>query len=177
MGASAWGYFTPYQADYEKAFRDLQQEIFDSGDYPLYTPTLPSSEEEYIERAYSLGIYTEQDEGRLREQYREMRERYSKPKPETIEELLEWNAESGTHTIIDISFLTNDPDCTDLFTAIPLTQAQLLEFFETTKPTHQMILEKRSAILSLRRSSQATYIIVYKDDVPTEIFFTGFSGD
>jgi hypothetical protein len=177
MGASAWEYFTPYQADHEKAFHDLRQKLFDSGDYLLDTPTLPSSEEEYIEQAYSLGIYTEQDEGRLRELYRKLKARYSKPEPETIEELLEWNAESGTHTIMDVSFFTDDPDCNDLCTAIPLSQAQLLELFETTKPTHHMIIEKRSAILSLRRRSQATYIIVYKDDVPTEIFFTGFSGD
>ena len=177
MGASAWEYFTPYQADHEKAFRDLRQKVFDSGDYLLDTPTLPSSEEEYIEQAYSLGIYTDQDEERLRVLYRKLKEQYSKPRPETIEELIEWNAESGTHAIIDVSSFIDDPDCNDLFTAISLSQAQLLELFETTKPTHQVILEKRSAILRLRRRSQATYVIVYEDDDPTEIFFTGFSGD
>jgi hypothetical protein len=177
MGASAWEYFTPYQTDHEKAFHDLRQEVFESGKYLLYTPTLPSNEEEYLEQAYSLGIYTDQDKERLRELYHKLKKRYSKPKPETIEELIEWNAENGTHTIIDISSFTDDPDCTDVFTAIPLSQAQLLELFETTKPTHQMIVEKRSAILNLRQRWQATYIIVYEGDDPTEIFFTGFSGD
>jgi hypothetical protein len=178
MGASAWEYFTPYQADHEKAFHDLRQEVFESGNYFLYTPTLPSSEAEYLEQAYNMGlILTEQDEEWQREQYRKDKERYSKPKPETIEELIEWGAEDGTHTIIDMASFTDDPDCTDFFTAIPLSQAQLLELFETTKPTHQMIVEKRSAILNLRQRWQATYIIVYEDDNPTEIFFTGFSGD
>jgi hypothetical protein len=178
MGASAWEYFTPYQPDLEKAFRDLRQQVFDTGDYLLDTPSLPPTEEEYIRQAYRMGIcITEEDEERHRRIYREMKAKYSKPTPRTIEELIEWNGESGTHTIIDVTYFTDDPNSNALFTAIPLSEAQLLCLFGTTKPTHSVVVEKGTEIRGLRQRSQAAYCIVYEGDEPAEIYFAGFSGD
>ncbi|MBN1429502.1 MAG: hypothetical protein JXB07_14100 [Anaerolineae bacterium] len=150
MGASAWEYFAPYQPDSEKAFHELRQHVFDAGDY-----------------------YKEQ----LRQTYREDKKRFSKPKPDTMEELFEMCGESGTHSILDIGHLTNDPESNEYFTAIPLSEVQLLTLFGTTKPTHSMIEEKQHTIWGLRRSWQATYIIVYESEKPVEIYFAGFSGD
>lgn len=177
MGASAWEYFTPYQPDIKKALHELRQQVFDAGDYYLFIHELPSTEEEYLREAYAIGMYTPDDEEQLRQVYREEKERYSKPKPDTIEELFKMCTESGTHTILDIGHLADDPECNDYFTAIPLSEAQLLDLFGTTKLTRKMIEEKRRTLWSLRQNWQATYIIVYKNGKPEEIYFAGFSGD
>ena len=102
---------------------------------------------------------------------------FSKSKPDTMEELFEMCAESGTHTLLDIGHLADDPECNDDFTAIPLSEEQLLGLFGTIKPTHGMIEEKQRTLWGLRRSWQATYIVVYESGKPAEIYFVGFSGD
>ena len=175
MGASDWEYFVKYQPDIEMAFRELQQATFDSGDYYLVKLDLPATVEEYVEQYSSM--YPDGEEEWLRESYRELKERYSKPEPTTIDELIQWNAESGTHSIIDISYFSDDPTSNAMFTVIPLSDEQLLNLFGTTKPTRETILENAQTIRNLQRRSQGTYIVVYENDEPSEIYFGGYSGD
>ena len=140
MGASGWTYFVPYQPDIRKAFADLRQQVFESGEYYRFP-------------------------------------HIRQPKPATIEELFEQNQEAGTHTIIDIMDIADSPDVEGFLLAIPLSESQLLEFFGTKKPTRAMIEQKEDTLMDLRERWMATYVIVYQDDQPTEIYFTGFSGD
>ncbi len=179
MGASGWSYFVPYQADIKKAFYDLRQQVFERGRYYLLDvqDILPLSEDELVKRWSPPDDDPNDDHEEYREIYREYQERYSKPRPTTIEELLEWNQTEGTHTIMDIAWITDDPAVEDIMMATPLSEDQLLEFFGTTKPTRAMVEEKEDTLMGLRSRWQATYLIVYENDQPTEIFFTGFSGD
>ena len=58
-----------------------------------------------------------------------------------------------------------------------LSSQQLIEIFGTEKPERNMIEQKRNEIQGIRDRWEATYIIVYKNSKPDEIFFAGFSGD
>ena len=91
----------------------------------------------------------------------------------TKEELIEYNAEEGTHSILDIDHISTTPE---FGSASPLTEGELHILFGTAKPTRTMI-ESVNTYHRLRERWQGIYIIVYKDDQPNEIFFTGFSGD
>ncbi len=98
--------------------------------------------------------------------------------PVSIDELMEWNETEGTHSIIDVFWGVADEPGTDNFgMATPLSTDELMEFFGTEQPTHEMIVEHEDELMDFRSRWEATYVIVYKDGQPDEIFFTGFSGD
>jgi hypothetical protein len=61
--------------------------------------------------------------------------------------------------------------------AAPVSEAKLIEFFGTDKPARRMIEDRIADLRNMRRRWQATYVIAYKDGVPDEILFTGYSGD
>jgi hypothetical protein len=61
--------------------------------------------------------------------------------------------------------------------AAPISEARLMKFFGTDKPTRSMIEERIIDLLNMRRNWQATYVIVYKEGLPDEILFVGSSGD
>jgi hypothetical protein len=94
--------------------------------------------------------------------------------PATIEELLMWNGEDGTHSMIDITGISSTPD---FGKAAPLSSQQLVDLFGTEKPARNLVEQKVTEIMQLRERWQATYIIVHKDELPDQIFFTGYSGD
>ena len=94
--------------------------------------------------------------------------------PTTIAELINWNAEEGTHSILDIERISPVPD---FGAATPLSTQELIELFGTDQPGQGMIVEKAETIRSLRKIYQATYIIVFRNDIRDEIYFTGYSGD
>ena len=123
--------------------------------------------EELRQREFEAGRYN-----RLDEYWPEKR------MPVSIDELMEWNETEGTHSIIDIFWGVADEPGTDNFAmATPLSTDELMEFFGTQQPTHAMIVEHEDEVMDYRSRWEATYVIVYKDDQPDEIFFTGFSGD
>jgi hypothetical protein len=102
------------------------------------------------------------------------------PEPTSIKTLMEWNGEEGTHSILDIDKVTPTPN---IGAAAPLSKEELERFFGTYKPTREMI-ESKEQDLGLflqqelgRYRGEATYIVVYKDSAPDEIYFTGYSGD
>jgi hypothetical protein len=161
MDASGWAYFTPYQPDINKALQDLRQKEFEAGSYH-FPVELHLSVEEYE------SMSKEALDARIAE-LKEIQER-----PRSIQELLRINADAGTHSIIDIESISDVPD---FGTAAPLSEQQLLRLFNTEKPTRPMIEAKADELEGLRYRWQGTYVIVYKDGRPDEIYFTGFSGD
>jgi hypothetical protein len=142
VGTRLWEYFVPYQPDLERVLHDLRQQVFNSGDYYLYIDSEPANENAYIGYAYDLGIETPEEEEQARQYFRDEQRKNPKAKPGTIAEVVDWCGEWGTQSIIDIKLLSDDPECADRFTAIPLSETQLLNVFGTTKPTHSMITKK-----------------------------------
>ncbi|MBV9957040.1 MAG: hypothetical protein JO360_01410 [Acidobacteria bacterium] len=99
------------------------------------------------------------------------------PPPATIEDLLEANAESGSHSILDVPMVSPQPD---LGAVAPLTPDELRQYFGTERPTRETLERNFPAvydITSQRGAWAGTYLVVYADDQPAEIFFFGQSGD
>jgi hypothetical protein len=172
MGASGWHYFTPYQADIGKAMRELQEDVFQRDDY-YKLDYLDDNVDTMIDSLDSL----------LPQYLRDMMHHDAhvlrgtgSSEPTTIEALRDWNAESGTHSIIDILSVDEEPE---IGIAAPLPDTELIRLFGTTRPTRTMIEVPGmiETLMDLRGRGEGTYIIVYHHEQPDEIFFTGFSGD
>ena len=166
MGASGWQYFVPYQSDIKKALNDLREHVFQSGKYYKREPFWQYTDESEYDDAPDEDV--RQD---LLEWLRTMK---AMKEPTTIEELFLWNGEDGSHSILDIKDVSDMPD---FETISPLSQEELMLFFGTHEPTKAMVEQKAVEIMQMRKSWQGTYVIVYKDSLPNEIFITGFSGD
>jgi hypothetical protein len=104
---------------------------------------------------------------------------FSSKKPQTIDDLLEGQGESGTHSILDIQGVSPEPE----FGAVcPMPVERLQELFGTDKPTRKMVEEKlgdeeliEDPLVSERW--QGVYFTVYRDGRPNELYFIGTSGD
>jgi hypothetical protein len=96
----------------------------------------------------------------------------------TIEELVEHNAESGTHSILDMERITETPDDGAVS---PLRPDQLNALFGTETPTRAQIEATKDELVSLDAfvlaSWTGVYIVAYRDGEPDELFFYGISGD
>jgi hypothetical protein len=80
--------------------------------------------------------------------------------------------EDGTRSILDMDTVSPVPR----YCAVcPLPQADLLRLYGTTQPTHEMVEEL--LFLEDAERGQGLYIILYKDGVPSEILFAGYSFD
>ena len=49
--------------------------------------------------------------------------------------------------------------------------------FGTHEPTRAIVQQKADELMDLRERWQGTYVVVYQDGLPHEIYITGFSGD
>jgi hypothetical protein len=79
----------------------------------------------------------------------------------------------GTRSILDMERISDDPD----YGAVtPLSDDDLVDLFGTSKPTREMIESKEELFDALERG-QGVYIVAYRDDKPSEIFFAGYSFD
>ncbi len=96
--------------------------------------------------------------------------------PTNIQELLKWNRESGTHSILEMTLISKEPE---FGTVSPLSAEELREQSGTLQPTHKQIeiWLNNDDMFQLRRRWIGLYIIVFEDENPTEICFAGFSGD
>jgi hypothetical protein len=99
---------------------------------------------------------------------------HSGPKPQTLEALREWNAEEGLGSILDM--LQVGPRG-NYGTVSLLTPPETANLFGTTQPTHEQIVQDESRCFDYVKRGQGLAIIVYRDGMPHEIFFAGFSGD
>lgn len=161
MGASGWKYFVPYSPDINRALHDLRQKVFETNAY--HFP---------LEVHFTVEEYQSLSEEALTAKIEELRK--AQRRPQSIDELLRMNGETGTHSIIDIESVSATPDYGKV---APLSQQQLLQLFNTDSPTHTMIEARVDDLYTLRQRWQGTYIVVYQDHQPDEIFFIGYSGD
>ena len=80
---------------------------------------------------------------------------------------------SGTRSILDMTRISTGPD----FGAVaPLDEAELMDLFGTIKPTVADI-EASEALFDQIERGQGTYIVVYENDEPSQVFFAGYSYD
>ncbi len=79
----------------------------------------------------------------------------------------------GTASILDARRVSDSPG---FFTVAPLPVEELLELFDTVKPTREMVEASMDFYDDIERG-QAIYIVVYADGRPSEIFFAGTSFD
>lgn len=166
MGASGWNYFVPYQADINTALQDLRQTNFSNGEYYKPHQRLLESIPKLIEQHPNLKEHFESNLEEI--------EQKSKLPENTIEQLMQKNAESGTHSIIDIITIS---ETTDLNQSGKIRDEDLMKLFDTVQPSKSQVESKADRLQTFRGRWLCTYVIFYNNQEPSEIFFTGYSGD
>jgi hypothetical protein len=201
MGATTWDYFVRYDDDVDAALQRLREQTFRAGSYERFVVT-----DEEMERATAFAEQIESESFdpeqsvhpkpgepmhvwamRVQQQMskfigtspKQSPRKNDPKKPATIEELLEEQGESGTHSILDIQRISPVPE----FGAVsPMPVERLREIFGTDKPTRKMVESKQGEyelvedpLVSERW--QGVYFTVYRDDRPDELYFIGTSGD
>jgi hypothetical protein len=194
MGASGWSYRTPYQPDVEAALHQLREQVFARGEFHKPWEMIGWSYQQFASQAedeYGEFGDDEPDDGpailRLFGGSRPAAEapadagRGPRDGPASIDELLRVNAESGTHSIIDIMGIADEPD---FGAATPVPDDVLVKSFGTTEPTveqvpagHASYPRTLARLVEDLERWQAIYFIVYKDGRPHEVVFEGCSGD
>lgn len=198
MGATGWSYFVPYEADVSAALQRLRENAFTRGDYisghglpkkdfdarmKRLLPAYEASMKETLARAEDASL-PEQQRAMHRAVADHMKRELEKygsskppPKPKTIEELLKQQAENGTHSILDTSCISPKPK----FGAIsPFPTSKIVEYFGSETPSHaqiQQALDSDALEQFVSERWQGIYVVAYRDDSPSEIFFAGCSGD
>jgi hypothetical protein len=147
MGGHPWFYFVDYEPDINSALQRLREREFQAG---RYNPVIDFPEFPVTSDSPAPGA-----------------------EHDSIEEAFEEADADGTRSILDIMSISDTPD---FCVAAPLHEEDLLSLFGTDKPTHEMIEESNELYDKLERG-QGVYIIVYKNDQPSEIFFAGYSFD
>jgi hypothetical protein len=147
MGAEPYYYFVQYQTDAEKALQKLRQREFAAG---RYSPAIDS-----------LKFPVDPDVPGPGAQH------------DSIEEAFEAGEECGTASILDLQSIGDEPD---FCAACRLSEEMLLDLYDTTQPTHEMIERNMGFFEDLERG-HGVYTIVYKDGQPDELFFAGYSFD
>jgi hypothetical protein len=152
MGAEAWSYFVPYREDIEGSLEELQRREFEAGRYLKPSgPHLPAT---------------------------------------SVAEAVRACGASGTRSILDMVGVADEPrppgfSLEDAFESgidpgfglvAPLAPEQLVELFGTERPTRAMI-EEGHAVFELIDRGLGIYIVAYEGDMPSELFFAGYSFD
>ncbi len=160
MGASGWSYFVPYQPDLNAALRRVQEAVFRSGDY--FRPA------KYYRQMLERGAIS-------KDRFYELVQRAGDDtRPASMQELIDIRGTQGTHSIIDMRYVSPDRD---LFTISALMPHEYRRLWRTHRPTHEMAVAKINELTALRGTWQGVYVIVWKDEAEDEILFCGLSGD
>jgi hypothetical protein len=147
MGAHPYWYFTSYDPDPGQALQALRRREFDAG---RYNPVIQFINFPVDPARPSSG-----------------------PRHASIEQAMQAAGADGTRSILDIERVGDEPD---FGAAVPLDDAMLIDFYDTTEPTHEMVESNLDVFDQIERG-QAVYVIVYRDGQPDELFFAGYSCD
>jgi hypothetical protein len=186
MGASGWEYYVPYEADMSIAFQKLRESIYPevAKEYPTRVEQIADLENE-LQRLDSMYPLSKQDfdQAERRQSHEDyivdrLKRLRSLPEPVTIQERIKELrlicGEDGTGTILDMKQISAKPGYSEV---APLTNQELVNLFGTVQPTRDMIEANKRTIFGLRPSQMGSYVILYANDEPSEIYFVGFSGD
>jgi hypothetical protein len=199
MGASAWSHFGPYDADLARCFAMLCDNVFATGDYwQRWKPWQEIRQD--IEAAVDAQIafaglkeslaLTQRVAGarmaiRSRADAIEFDlslQTFLPAPPATIEELIRYNAESGTHSIIDYAHENYQllPSAEAARYLEPFSPTFLMEVFGTAQPSRWQIETQEDLLwegVPGGPTRSGTYCVVYEDGQPSEIYVMGISGD
>lgn len=188
MGASGWEYYAPYQADISMAFQKLCESVYPevAQQFPTLTERIAQLEDElkHLDSLYPQS-QTDAHQAELQESHEDelfysLKRLRALPEPRTIQEkIYELHIicePDGTGTILDMRGIASEPG---YFEIAPLSEEDLIDLFGTTQPTREMIEIKKikRAIFEHQRSQMGSYIVVFTNGEPSEIYFVGFSGD
>jgi hypothetical protein len=148
MGGHPYWYFVPYQENIKAALDNLRDREFKAGRYNPVIHIMDFSDPEFFKTAPGA-------------------------KHKSIKEALKASKEDGTRSILDIDHISKK---LEHFGAAPLPGNILMQYYETEKPTREMI-EKVWNWFEMLDRGKCYYTIAYKDGVPNEIFFAGLSFD
>lgn len=198
MGASGWQYFVPYQSNIQQAFEALRLEEFENLNY-RQDRTIPF---EVLQQGFEI-VYSDSDltqEERIAARDTLYFPYLNAPKIrlyDSITEMVEDCAEEGTHSILDMREVATEKG---FGVCAPLSTVHLIAYFGTDKPTRELVdvvldkptnydyqevlipvetlpLSQYLQLVANRWRGEGTYILIYKDEVPDEILFIGYSGD
>lgn len=200
MGATGWEYFVPYEADISAALQRLREDVFTRGDYlsghglpqkefevrlnrllPAYESLMKAALAEAEDTSLPADLRAAQQV--VAEQMRKEIEKYragnpqAKQKPKTIDALLAQQAENGTHSILDIACISQKPKSGAIS---PFPASKLSKFFGSDLPSRAQVQDAYDSGAFdklVAKRWQGVYVIVYRNGLPTEIFFAGCSGD
>src|SRR5438034_7295593 len=150
---SEWSYWVDYDPDISAALQRLREDVFARGDYATADSPIAVGSRRIIPPVQP------------------------KPKPSTIEELLEQEGDSGTHSILDITSISPKPKRRAIS---PFPESLLVEYFgsQTPSPSEvQEVYEFGSLEKFVSKRWRGIYIICSFDNKPSDIFFAGCSGD
>lgn len=164
MGGSSWLYFAEGADDPETALHDLKAMVFESGAYldPTSVPevTLPRIKE--IAPAEAIQMY----EDRLKE--------WKNSPPLDIGELMERSESSGTHSILDMSGIS-ETACDFSVSRLPDQMVQSL--IKTSTPSRQEVESSYDELLELCERWRGLYLTYFAGGKPAGLAFVGISGD
>ena len=147
MGGEPWFYFVPYQADINSALQALRLREFQAG---RYNPVMPFPD-------FPIDAQTPGPGARHA----------------SIEAAIEDADADGTRSILDMARVSDE---VDYGSVTPVSDDDLVNLFGTSKPTREMI-ESNDELFEALERGQGVYIVAYRDDKPSEIFFAGYSFD
>ena len=166
MTSTAWGYLVPYQEDIQQALTNIQQEVFQRGEF-------------FTELGNLLAfLQSEQMQYATQEKIEQIKARINmleqEPIPVTIPALIQKSGKVGTHSIIDMQGISEKPRENHIS---PLNDDEIMEYFGHKQPTLSMLEQNNNNILNLCEHWQGRYLFVYEDEHPIDIFFIGISGN
>lgn len=150
MGAKPYFYLVDYQRDADAALQALRQREFAAG---RYYPAQDWLEFPVTDNSPSPG-----------------------PSHATIEAAREAADASGTASILDVERIAPEPD---FCVAAPLSEEELTDLFETTRPTREAVLDEEAVdnLLDGIGRGHCVYFTVWEAEKPVGYFFAGYSFD
>lgn len=147
MGAHPYWYTVKYNADVDAALQQLREREFRAG---RYNPVMPFIDFPITARSPAPGA-----------------------QHATIEEAMEDADADGTRSILDIAQIGDEPD---FCTAAPLPDDVLEDLYGTAQPTRAAVEANMDFLEDVERG-QAVYVTLYRNGVPDELLFAGYSFD
>jgi hypothetical protein len=147
MGGHPWFCFVAYQSDINRALQELRRREFEAG---RYNPVM-------WEPPFPVDLNTPEPGARHA----------------SIEQAMEAADADGTRSILDMERISDTPD---YGAVVPLPDEELIDLFGTDKPTRAMI-EDNDDLFDMLERGRGIYVIAYRDDEPSEIYFAGYSYD
>jgi hypothetical protein len=159
MGASWWSYVTRYHGDVAAALRELQERVFDEGDYYWWDEF-----GDYEPRPTSV------------DQIRTDPERWTSGTHSILD----------IDRAVDTTDPRNGVSSTDHGTVRPLAAASAARLFGTARPSRAQFEglagdhanpRHNEFISEVRARWTGCYVLLYDGDTPAEVGFWGYSGD